>query len=281
MTGQLLFGAEIASLATDNAIIYPPSATSGTKSNSLRNISVDFTVGAILIPGTAENGVGGTINPATQISLKQGHTAVIRTAEKLSLPMGVGAICFPPSSDVSLPGLLTTNPGVIDPGFTGPLHLTVINMGKADFPLKVGDRILRVLLFKDASIVGSAKSESSDPVTKEILERLSHDFLNVEQRATQVADKVVGKAELNIKRASIAVPIIASILAALISYFSAFSPLKDRIADNKADLTKQIEAVKDDVSSLKAKQDSSTSFASINDRLKRLEVEVKRREGSK
>jgi len=56
----------------------------------------------------------------------------------------LAGIAFPPAS-LSLKGLLTTNPGHIDPGYNGPLHLTVINMGRAPIALKAGERIMRVL----------------------------------------------------------------------------------------------------------------------------------------
>ena len=45
-------------------------------------------------------------------------------------------------------GLLMTNPGHVDPGYSGRLHLTVINMSRSDMVLRCKDAILTVIFYK-------------------------------------------------------------------------------------------------------------------------------------
>src|ERR1017187_8781427 len=109
--------------------------------------SLTFAVGDIFLPGTKPDDLGGCNNPRSTYELKQGHTAVIRTREQIHLSPRQAAIGFPPSSQ-SLKGLLMTNPGHIDPGYSGHLHCTVINMAHSTFHLERGDPIMRVLIFQ-------------------------------------------------------------------------------------------------------------------------------------
>src|ERR1700686_2113802 len=111
-----------------------------TTMSQVKGASLDLTVGRIFIPSTARDAPGGLDVPLEELALMQGHTAVIETLETLCIPKNMAAIAFPPAS-VSMAGLLTTNPGHVDPGYEGPLHLTVINMGRLPFTLKRGDRI--------------------------------------------------------------------------------------------------------------------------------------------
>jgi len=79
--------------------------------------------------------------------LKPGETVVIRTREVLNLSNKTAAIGFPPSS-MSRKGILTTNPGHVDPGYKGVFHITLINMGRREYPLQEGKLIITLLFFE-------------------------------------------------------------------------------------------------------------------------------------
>src|SRR5690242_18805463 len=75
----------------------------------IKGCAVDFSIGEIYQPGAEKGKPGGLGSPRTQLSLRQGETVVIRTAETLHLGQKHGAVVFP-ASRVSLRGLLMTNP---------------------------------------------------------------------------------------------------------------------------------------------------------------------------
>jgi deoxycytidine triphosphate deaminase len=174
------------------------------KDSAIQACSIDLHIGAIYLPGTKEKEPG---QPSTKTDhvLRTGETAVVTTREKVRLPANVAAFGFPPSS-VSFKGLLMTNPGHVDPGYVGRLRFTVINMAKDPFSLRAGDRIVRLLFFRLDGNVHKAWDERNepeltatsplqsplgmfenpDPEQSEV-NRLSKDFVNVEQRAKRIA----------------------------------------------------------------------------------------------
>jgi dCTP deaminase len=96
------------------------------KDSWVQPASLDLHVGKIYVPEVNSEDFGGTKNPKPNCVLEPGHTAVVETKESLKLPPNIAAIGFPPSH-VSAQGLLTTNPGHVDPGYVGHLSLTIIN----------------------------------------------------------------------------------------------------------------------------------------------------------
>jgi len=160
----------------------------GTPNSPVRGASVDLSIGEIFVPDAPDGKLGGSNRGKRTHSLGSGETAVIRTAEILQLPGDIAAIGFPPSTAVSLAGLLTTNPGHVDPGYHGPLHLTVINMGKEVFTLYRGQRILRLMLYRLATVEPLIPPGSS-PISEELLTKLSPDFLNVHDRVAEAIER--------------------------------------------------------------------------------------------
>ena len=192
-----------------------------TKDSAIQASSLDLHIGQIYIPN--EEG-----KPKYQHCLKPGQTVVIRTREILDFPNDVAAIGFPPST-MSSKGILTTNPGHIDPGYRGVFHITLINMGKNDYPLKKDDLIVTLLLFKlakDKVTKGYMQRRSSlcdennscpcdkkddctdkhaktDDITETMLDYLAPDFMNFEFRAKKIAKEEVKDAETSIKNAEL------------------------------------------------------------------------------
>jgi deoxycytidine triphosphate deaminase len=235
-----------------------------SKDSPIQASSVDLHIGRIQIPfETGRDPVQAFSAPNDYHSLTTGQTAVLTTIETLNMPPNVAGIGFPPSS-VSINGLLMTNPGHVDPGYTGPMHFTVINMGRVPYTLRIGDRICTVLFFELGSDVqadyrkrhgGSADTQvpSVPPAGLREVEvnRLAKDFVDVEKRARDIAKKAVRKAQWT-----------ATILAALVSVgvatVSQFVPYYlggiEECKRNYAVVSKDIDFLKEKVDSLKKQQ---------------------------
>jgi len=189
--------------------------------SKIQAASMDLTIGEIYIPGTESNKPGGAQLPLREYPLGVGHTAVIRTKEVLHLSADLAGIAFPPAS-VSIKGLLMTNPGHIDPEYTGPLHLTVINMSDQPFSLREGDRIIRVLFLNLAAVPrASYHARHPDPlqpvITPTLLQKLSIDFVNVTKRAQTIAKGAVKKAQFSAVLISVIIP---GAIAVLVNFYS-------------------------------------------------------------
>jgi dCTP deaminase len=163
-----------------------------TKDAPIQASSVDLSVGGIFVPGLSDNQHGGSDMPARSISLAQGEMAVIQTREKLALPSNLAGFGFPPSR-LSIRGLLVTNPGHVDPGYQGSLHLTVINMGRHPIELASGNSIITLLFIRMGTSATydyagrRAGKASGSPVNQALLSRLSKDFLDVQERTASKA----------------------------------------------------------------------------------------------
>lgn len=215
----------------------PPLAEGVRDPRQIQAASLDLTVGQIYIPGRRHDEPGGADMPLTLASLAQGHTAVIRTRETLALDSSLAGIAFPPAN-VSLRGLLTTNPGHIDPGYKGPLHLTVINMGREPFPLREGDRIMRVLFIPLLETPDKPYNGPVASVTPELLNRLSADFLDIESRATKIAERAVKRAQIWALTLPLAVALVTVLGPRLFSNNDDIDALKRKVAvlESKLDL---------------------------------------------
>jgi deoxycytidine triphosphate deaminase len=108
----------------------PPNDFTGATSR-IQAASLDLTIGDIFVPATDPDDPGGANAPRDKWCLYEGHTAVVRTFETLAVPATLMGIGFPPSS-LSTQGILMTNPGEVDPGYAGPLHLTISSRSNCD-----------------------------------------------------------------------------------------------------------------------------------------------------
>lgn len=191
----------------------PPADWYGRES-PVQSASVDLTVGNIFLPGTEPDELGSVESPRTEWTLGTGETAVVTTQEELRIPANMAAIGFPPSR-VSFRGLLMTNPGHIDPGYWGVLRFTVINMGRQPYTLKKGDIVVSVLFFELARHVKAdyvARRPGYVPTgpQREQIDRLSNDFVDVENRSRDIA-----RAEA--KEAGIKIAAIAAVVSLIVA----------------------------------------------------------------
>ena len=192
----------------------------GRWDSAIQPASLDLTIGTILVPGRENGHLGSPSKALTCYALEQGQTAVIKTHEKLNVPPYLAGIGFPPSS-VFMKGVLMTNPGHVDPGFLGQLKFTVINIGKLAYELRAGDPICTILFFRidpkpsvDWISLDSKTKPPKGDSDSELLARLSADFLDINERAKQEAERTVKDLDIRIKHRQVAVPVIAALIAA-------------------------------------------------------------------
>jgi hypothetical protein len=174
--------------------------------------------------------------------LDQGHTAVVVTKEELRLPKDISAIGFPPSS-VSRDGLLMTNPGHVDPGYAGAMSFTVINMGRKPYELRVGAKIVTLIFMTMSNPASVAFGRLSPvppaikkPVNEEMLEKLSIDFMDIDERAQQKVKEAIGKST---SRATIiSAGLSAGILAAATLVGAIWAPWSQPIQTSQERISK-------------------------------------------
>jgi len=186
----------------------------------IQGCSVDLHIGNIYRPGVESGKKGSASDPCIlAVTLEEGETALIQTVESFKLDMTHAAFVFP-ASGVSIQGLLMTNPGHVDPGYTGPLHVTVINMGRGPYSLQPGGRFLRAFIHK-LNTPASSPPPNSSPVSQELLDKLAPDFLSVNARTIEAAKKEIDKAVLQTQLRQFFIPVIATIIAAILSAWGA------------------------------------------------------------
>src|SRR6266478_5025281 len=200
----------------------PAPAKLYAKDSPVQPASLDLTVGLVFEPCREDQNKQDLPVGETRYVLKPGHTAIVLTREELKMPNNLLAIGFPPSKVVSVNGILMTNPGQVDPGYEGRLRFTVINMGRKDFVLTEGDVIVSLILMELKSTSQSDwltrhSGQKGGPITWENLNRVSSDFVNVEARAREIAQKAIQDAELKVKILGLVLPVIATILTLVAS----------------------------------------------------------------
>jgi hypothetical protein len=129
-----------------------------------------------------------------------------------------------------------TNPGHIDPGYAGRMRFAVINVGKADYPLKRGDQIVTLLLFRSERAPLSDWGERN-PLSKPIrptqnrINRLSRDFVDLESRTRKLIFQT------------------ALFASAISGFLAVFLTLGTNLAIERM---KRLQDMRDDISKIKA-----------------------------
>ena len=225
------------------------------KDSSIQSASLDLHIGDIYLPPTAKEKGGDEEHPLDEYTLMPGQTAFILTLEDFVLPSNITGIGFPPSR-ISCRGILMTNPGHIDPGYKGKMRFTVVNMGRNPFHLERGRMIVTVLLFElDGAPSRDWKERYKDlgpfPLQKH-LDLLSHDFLDVNERATKIVKRFSWQT------------IAGSFLLALITVYVSLTLGYFKIIDSRINSRMaEFQSINEDVAVLKEK----TNVSDINTRL--------------
>lgn len=165
------------------------------KNSAFQPSSLDVSIGKIFLPYSRENAEVDWDADALEVQLLPGETAVVTTKEVFQLPSWLGAICFPPAR-VAKVGLLNINTGHIDPGYSGHLTFTLINMSRDIYDLKVGEVIASCLIYKlsnppRSDYLGRGNLRNVNFPSSVLLRRLSRSFLDIEKRAGDVAHGLI------------------------------------------------------------------------------------------
>jgi dCTP deaminase len=210
--------------------------------------SIDLHIGKICVPAERESDP-----PSERISgrhsLIPGQTAIVTTRENLRMRPNLSAIGFPPAH-VSVQGILMTNPGHIDPGYHGPMHLTVINMGRDSYDLMVDAPIVTLLLFElDADVSADYSARNPGAFPEPDVNKLSRDFVNVENRARNIARNAI-------TRAGIYGAIGAAVLTIATQILPYYLGGIEEVKRNQAVLTEQVVTLRDKVKALEGEHQS-------------------------
>ncbi len=193
------------------------------KDGPVQPSSLDLTIGHIYKPPpfpSRESDQSADLEHSTGTSLEPGQTALIETREKISLGGRYGAFGFPPAS-VSRNSILMTNPGHVDPGYSGHLSFTIINMGRTPYNLKIGEVIVSLLVFDLGSLCAADYSQRRSGTTEsssigKLLNRLAPDFAAFGQRMDIAASAAVDRKLDQFERLKILLPAAASVISAIV-----------------------------------------------------------------
>lgn len=222
------------------------------KGSQIQPSSLDLTIGEVFVPAIEKNAWAKCDPKDTKgYSLEPGHTALIYTREILNLKGPIGAFCFPPTK-VSSRGLLVTNPGHIDPGFKGKLSFTIINMARERINLNQRDEIVTILLYRLKTTamkdyIDRGNTAAPDPPKpRPLLEKLSHDFMAVEERAREVAKDEISKVINNLTWAPVITIVVIGVIGFIVNL--KFSVLEKEL--EKLKVTSIVEKVEEKVNKL-------------------------------
>jgi len=219
--------------------------------------SIDLTVG-LVFPSARERltkGFGEIKNLGCEnVSLGPGQAVVVQIEEYLSLPNDLGGLMFPPNR-LAKNGLIMTNPGHIDPGYSGYLTVCLINMGAKNIMLVRGEVVATLTLFAlDAESAGFAGAGSSGASVQQ-LDTLGDDFADLARRSEKMVKHVINK-NLFIGAVffGIFVAVIAIVTPGLATLFSGV--VENKLSESKnsaqvAKLSEEVDALKSEIQKLK------------------------------
>jgi dCTP deaminase len=201
--------------------------------------SIDLTVGEILVPPAREDQLDFVHVVRDNHLLKHGATILIKTRERLNLPDEIGGLMFPKNGRFALKGLMITNFGHVDPGYSGHLKYTVINFGSDEFRISVGDRITCLTLYRlerPANPSWPALQQNDAETMESHAKVLSRDFLDIENRIagmirTEVHSAIVRREKLRDFFLPLTLALLGIIITITLFMVSFFWPLYQEMSD--------------------------------------------------
>ena len=132
-----------------------------------------------------------------------------------------------------------TNPGHVDPGYRGPLHVTVINMARQPYLLNKGDRFLRAFIFSlETPSTTTPPTSGTGRINDELFEELAPDFMSVTDRTKKAIDHAEIRSRLSTAILTVLITVIGSFATVYITNNSLsreFSQRIDQIESLKID----------------------------------------------
>lgn len=181
------------------------------------------------------------------VDLEQGDMAFVLTEEKVVLPPDIGALMFSKSGGLAERGILITNTGHIDPGYSGNLRYAVVNMGNSRFHLRKGDPLVKVMFFRmyrpASPHWGELHPPSEPPTFRQIADlgkSLAAIHSKVEQQAASVAKEEFLKQGLHTLLWTTAAATIIAILATIVTFNFGLAPMIERQIHFELDQIKKL-----------------------------------------
>jgi deoxycytidine triphosphate deaminase len=166
---------DIESMLNENKLV-----TKWTK-GSIQAASYDLRVGTIFKNGKIVNEEHEERLRPFQI--QPGEIISIFTLEEIILPTNIAGVAFA-MNKWSSEGLLVLNPGHIDPGYTGPLTVTALNLRKTPINISREDKIFTIIFYD----IGS---HTSHPYSAKVLNRNEKER-SFHARNQEIAPKSLG-----------------------------------------------------------------------------------------
>lgn len=204
--------------------------------------------------------------------LKPQGTVLVISKERVRLPSGVAGYATVKTS-LCQDGILATNIGIIDPGYRGPVSTYLINFGKSEFNIGLGDPFLRLAFHRFEPHADFAPKEQKTEELyirerkREVVSYLSDTFLDLPSHIKKVTNEVFQEAK---KRLLVWAPLVGVALTLFVfgvtlgvTYSGREVPSKEQL---KADLAAELNArfTKD-----------------LEDRLRRIETELSQADRNK
>ena len=185
-----------------------------------RATTYDATVGSIISNGSKMEG--------DAFRLPSRGVVWVVSAEEFNLPSDITGLATLKTTWTHK-GVLALNVGVIDPGWKGTLSAAILNFGKDDFLIKIGDPFFRVLFLQNEAVDLIKYPAPKIIPTKYISDtsdrslNTTDTFLNIEKLSKEVLFELNGSTAYANKMAKAV--LIITVIAVAITILSAFIPL--------------------------------------------------------
>jgi deoxycytidine triphosphate deaminase len=183
--------------------------------SSFRRASYDATIGTIITPDGGETD--------TFLLPSRGMVEVV-SSERLKLPPGIAGYATVKTS-LCNEGVLAINIGILDPDYEGFVSSTLINFGRSDRSLKIGDAFLRLTFhrFDNTGISpGNQTVLTGEEYIREkrakVLQHLSPTFLNFNETVQAVTEEVTASVLEEWKTGMLKYVAIGAVLVALCAF---------------------------------------------------------------
>lgn len=222
----------------------------------IQSSSVDLTASQIYVPESIKK-----INQVADISslaigqcmIEAGEAIVIELAEDIKIGKGFGGILMPPNA-LTKNGIIMTNPGHIDPGYSGKLTVCLINMGRYATALEPKSVVATLLLFSLSSMSDGYQRGPGTGANLTQLSKLSKDFANISERSYSNIRKTIRQYLAGaLIIVTLGVTVLALVVPGLLTVFTglleskhseskngeAIKKLEDQLAELQAQLAKR------------------------------------------
>lgn len=112
------------------------------------------------IPHKAHDGDAGIDLVSTEeCSLTPGFVKMVSSGIAIAIPEGHCGLILPRSSMGNRGIIVPNSPGLIDSGYRGPLNVLLLNLGRENYKVHIGDKIAQLVVIKYENVVPTEVSK--------------------------------------------------------------------------------------------------------------------------